>query len=170
MSMDKNLARIEAKLDALLEENGLKPEDYAAPVTTGARAPRELTAAEQQAIDNAPKTPVGAQGPTNPAATPPPATPTAPVPADAVGTVTVETQQPDGTTRTQTMPASEARQAQAQAAGEPFGGYAQLSAEQVIDRLGELDDAGRERVLAYERSRGSRGRKTIIDTLVNWNS
>lgn len=62
MAQDRILARIEAKLDALLKERNLKPADYEA-TTTAATQPRKLTEAEQQAIDNAPETPVGATGP-----------------------------------------------------------------------------------------------------------
>jgi len=54
MAMDKQFRRIEAKLDALLEKAGLKPEDFA-DVPRTPRAPRELTPQEQEAIDNAPK-------------------------------------------------------------------------------------------------------------------
>lgn len=61
MAQDKMLLTMNAKLDALLEKAGLKPADFeerATPV-----APRKLSAEEQQAIDNAPATPVGANGP-----------------------------------------------------------------------------------------------------------
>lgn len=152
MAQDKQLSRIEAKLDALLEKGGLKPTDYAAPVTTSARPPRPLTAVEQQAIDNAPKTPTGANGPADQPrvdqATNAPSTPTPPA----------------------TPPAMPPSTPPAASNGEPFAGYNSLSADQVVDRLGTLDDDGRARVLAHERARGSRGRKTIIDTLVSWNS
>lgn len=56
MAQDKQLSRIEAKLDALLEENGLDPSEYGGTQEKQAAAPaRELTPAQQQAIDNAPK-------------------------------------------------------------------------------------------------------------------
>jgi hypothetical protein len=45
----------------------------------------------------------------------------------------------------------------------PWDGYDTLSAEDVIARLPELDNAGRAAVLAYEQSKGDRGRKTIIN-------
>lgn len=59
MSMDKNLRRLEAKLDALLEDAGLDPAEFGETQEgkEAARPPRELTAAEQQAVDNAPATP-----------------------------------------------------------------------------------------------------------------
>lgn len=81
MAMDKNLSRIEAKLDAVLRALKVKPEDVEAAKTAPAAPPRVLTAAEQQAIDNAPKpTPVvGPRGSTPPPpATPPPTPPPAP--------------------------------------------------------------------------------------------
>lgn len=56
MATDKWVARLEAKLDALLKHAGIKPDDV---VMESAAAPveRKLTEMEQQAIDNAPKTP-----------------------------------------------------------------------------------------------------------------
>ncbi len=59
--MDRNLARIESKLDALLAKSGIKPEDVKV-ATAPAAVPVPLTAAEQEAIDRAPK-PTPAQGP-----------------------------------------------------------------------------------------------------------
>jgi hypothetical protein len=58
--MDK-LTRIEAKLDALLTKQGIKPESVIK--EPPAPKPVPLTAAEQQAINNAPKPtpPVGPQ-------------------------------------------------------------------------------------------------------------
>lgn len=107
--MDKNLQRIEAKLDALLKEHSIKPEDVkvAAPA---ARAPAPLTPQQQAAIDNAPKTPTGSSGPAAnaprvEASTNAPVTPTPPVPPEAIGPVTVETTQADGTTTVQTKDA-----------------------------------------------------------------
>lgn len=63
--LDKQMARIEAKLDALLEKQGIKPADFdaARPTGYGGRAAPKLSAAEQQAIDNAPETPTGANAP-----------------------------------------------------------------------------------------------------------
>jgi TRAP-type uncharacterized transport system substrate-binding protein len=52
--MNKEFKRIEAKLDAILKALKVKPEDYEAP-TPAAQAAPKLSAAEQQAIDNAPK-------------------------------------------------------------------------------------------------------------------
>lgn len=71
MPQDKMLNRMEAKLDALLDKAGLDPDDYQtqSPHGYGGRVARELTPQEQEAIDNAPKTPVGAVGPMAPAAT-----------------------------------------------------------------------------------------------------
>lgn len=58
--MPSQLQRIEAKLDALLKKQGIKPEDVIK--TPPAPKPVPLTAAEQQAIDNAPK-PTPVRGP-----------------------------------------------------------------------------------------------------------
>lgn len=66
--------------------------------------------------------------------------------------------------------AEQPSQAASAANGQPFAGYDALSADDVIARLGSLDDAGRARGLTYERGKGARGRKSIIDALVNWNS
>jgi hypothetical protein len=113
MAMDKAFRRIEAKIDALLKERGIHARDIDWGPETPARAPRELTAAEQQAIDNAPKpTPVAGppRGPRVTAQNAPDTSSSVPVvPADAVGTVTIETTQPDGKTTVDTMPASEAK-------------------------------------------------------------
>ena len=57
-----SLRTIEAKLDALLEKACIKPEDVVK--APPAPKPRELTAAEQQAIANAPK-PTPIAGPRN---------------------------------------------------------------------------------------------------------
>lgn len=123
--MDKSLTRIEAKLDALLEKQGIKPADFAETKTAAAPAPRELTELEQQAIDNAPKTPVAeppaTRGPRVTATNAPdtsssvPTTPVVPrreassVPPEAVGSVTVETKEPGGHLSVDTMSADEAR-------------------------------------------------------------
>lgn len=113
MAQDKQLSRIEAKLDALLEESGVDPADFGeSGGKAPARQPRQLTAAEQQAIDNAPKhieaKVAGATPPTPPAPEQAPA-PSTPVPSEAVGQVTVVTEQPDGKTTTQTKPVSEVK-------------------------------------------------------------
>lgn len=113
MPQSKELARIEAKIDALLDKAGIKPDEVVDPMATGARAPRKLTAADQQAIDNAPATPAVELDKTNrpprvDAATNAPDTSSS-VPPDAVGQVTVETQQPDGDTTVKTMPANAAK-------------------------------------------------------------
>jgi hypothetical protein len=62
MSVEKWQQRFEAKLDALLEASKLKPADFDN-TTTAPAAPAKLSAADKQAIDNAPKTPIGAAGP-----------------------------------------------------------------------------------------------------------
>lgn len=59
MPLNKELSRIEAKLDALLDKMNVEYKEPTAKPAT----PRKLSAAEQQAIDNAPATPVGASGP-----------------------------------------------------------------------------------------------------------
>lgn len=59
MPLNKELSRIEAKLDALLDKMNV---EYKEP-TPKPPTPRKLSAEEQQAIDNAPATPVGASGP-----------------------------------------------------------------------------------------------------------
>lgn len=59
MPFDKQMARLERKIDMILDKLNLDYEEPAAkPV-----APPKLDAAEQQAIDNAPATPVGANAP-----------------------------------------------------------------------------------------------------------
>lgn len=201
MAQDKQLARIEAKLDALLEEQGLDPQEFQQPqVGAVSRAQRERTPQEQQAIDNAPQvTPAvnaKANAPAN-AAPPAPA-----IPQDAVGKVTVETKQPSGESSTRTLSADQARaqqddQARTQddqaraaqqqaidnapdasaASGqqptansqqpmEPWQGYGDASADEVIERLRGMDAEPRDRALAYERA--NKNRVTI--TRVNWNS
>lgn len=45
----------------------------------------------------------------------------------------------------------------------PWEGYDSLRADQVIAKLSEVDSAGRAAVLAYEQSKGTRARKSIID-------
>jgi len=67
----------------------------------------------------------------------------------------VEVAQAAPVSRTQTPPTKTA----------PFEGYDELNAEQVVAKLPELDDAGRASVLAYEKAKGERARKTIIEKL-----
>lgn len=111
MPFSKELARIEAKLDALLEKSGLKPDEIVEPMSTASRPAHKLTKQEQQAIDNAPATPVAAppasKGPRVTATNAPDTSSSVPaVPSDAVGNVTVETKQPSGNVSVDTMPAS----------------------------------------------------------------
>lgn len=136
MAQDKQLNRIEAKLDALLDAAGIELTDDML-VGQASPKPRELTDAQKQAIANAPKH-IPAKGPglaqrTHPV-TNAPVTPTAPapkadsgvdaddgpdddappdnadpnaqVPDDAVGNVTVETKEPDGDLEVETIPAA----------------------------------------------------------------
>jgi hypothetical protein len=111
MAADKMMRRIEAKLDALLEKSGVDMAQFddIAPVNRGQE--RKLTAAEQQAIDNAPKAeatvPEAQAGPRVAAQNAPDTSSS--VPQDAVGTVTVETKEPDGDVSVQTMPADKAK-------------------------------------------------------------
>lgn len=69
MPQDKMLSRIEAKIDLLLKKQGMSEKEVSEAVVKSLEsiaAPRpapKLSAAEQQAIDNAPKTPTGANGP-----------------------------------------------------------------------------------------------------------
>lgn len=105
MAADKLYRRLEAKIDALLGKAGIDPADFG----DSAPAPREertLTAAEQQAIDNAPKpTPVPQPAvPRRTTTTNAPDTSSS-VPKDAVGSVTVETKTPNGKTKVETKPA-----------------------------------------------------------------
>ena len=200
MSTEKWVARLEAKIDALLEESGLDPTEFDQPLVGAvARARRERTPQEQQAIANAPQvTPAvnaKANAPAN-AAPPAPA-----IPSDAVGKGTVETKQPGGERiATRTMSAQEARsqgneqarQAETQAraaqqqaidnappapaadqsdqsgqqSGEPWAGYDEASAEQVIETLRGMDAAARDKALTYERQ----GKNRVTITRVNWNS
>jgi hypothetical protein len=102
--------RVNRKLDLIMEKLGIDASEFK---PKPAPAPRELTASEQQAIDNAPKpTPVVGPG-RGPRVTaqnaPDTSSSVPPVPADAVGGVTVETQQPDGDVTVQTMDADAAK-------------------------------------------------------------
>lgn len=111
MALDKRYREINRKLDLLLEKAGIDPNEGA--TETPAPQPRELTAAEQQAIDNAPKpTPVaGPVGPMRMTVTNAPDTSSSvpSVPQGAVGDITIETRQPDGKTEVTTKPASEVK-------------------------------------------------------------
>src|SRR5687767_3060536 len=118
MATDKWVARLEAKLDALLEKSGVDMAQFdntSTTTTNGGRGERELTALEQQAIDNAPKAeatvpPADARTQRTTATNAPDtSSSTPPVPADAEGSVTVETTQPDGDTNVRTMSADTAR-------------------------------------------------------------
>lgn len=164
MALDKQLARLEAKLDAILEKAGLDPADFTkATGKTGAKPPRELTPAQQEAINNAPKyiepKPVGSQ--------PPPAQPTpgqqAPAP-DATNAPDLHNATPEET-KAAGLTDEEAKTAEA--TGEvPWAGYDAASSEVIIERLRGMDVDARERALAYERK--NKNRVTI--TRVNWNS
>lgn len=50
----------------------------------------------------------------------------------------------------------------------PWAGYDQSNVGEVLGRAATLNDAGRERILEYERA--NKKRKGIIEALVNWNS
>lgn len=112
MAMDKVWKAINRKLDLIMDELGIVDDEANeddGKVAT--RAPRELTAAEQQAIDNAPKAeasvPPEQRGPRVTQENAPDTSLS--VPPDAEGNVTVETKQTDGTTTTQTTTAAAAR-------------------------------------------------------------
>ena len=85
---DKAIARLEAKIDALLNKAGIDSATIQA-APPAPRARRVLTPAEQQAIDNAPVV--------------------ATVPPDAVGMVTIETKTPGVAENVRTMPAAKAK-------------------------------------------------------------
>jgi hypothetical protein len=61
MTVGKQFQRIEKKLDALLEEAGLDPREFSASANPAQQ--RKLSAAEQEAIDNAPATPIASDIP-----------------------------------------------------------------------------------------------------------
>lgn len=118
MSQDKQLSRIEEKLNALLEKQGIAVAGYEQSAAKAAsRAPRELTLAQQQAIDNAPKHIEAKVMGANPPAGNAPAQ-AATVPPDAVGNVTIETDEPDGDKKVEIKPASEVKSDQEQPQGE----------------------------------------------------
>jgi hypothetical protein len=50
----------------------------------------------------------------------------------------------------------------------PWEGYDEATVDDVVARLGDLDDAGRANVLAYEKA--NKKRAGVIEPLVNWNS
>lgn len=105
MAMD----RINRKLDLIMEKLGVDTSEF-----EPKPAPeRKLTKAEQQAIDNAPKTPVAQESMdaarTTETGAPDTKSSVPPVPKDAVGTVTIETEQPDGKTTVETKPASKVK-------------------------------------------------------------
>lgn len=52
----------------------------------------------------------------------------------------------------------------------PWVGYDKQSIDEILNELESSDEETRTNVLAFERAKGARGRKTIIDTLVNWDS
>lgn len=52
----------------------------------------------------------------------------------------------------------------------PWVGFDKQSVDEVLKELEGSDEETRGKVLAYERAKGARGRKTIIDKLVNWNN
>lgn len=195
MAQDKQFMRLEKKIDALLEANGIDPSDYGDGVIKAATRPRELTLAQQQAIDNAPKHIEAVRTTGQPPAPGAPVTPPAPpkgeeepdpdddddddggqlpdnalgnatVPPEAVGQATVVTEQPDGKTTTETKPVSEVKSDQA--TDDPWPGYSNMSVDQVLAHAKTVDDAARARALAHERKH--RKRADVIQPLVNWNS
>lgn len=74
------------------------------------------------------------------------------------------------TPATRSGPGAMTQPANPPASREPWEGYDKLSATDILDALEESDEETRDKVLAYERAKGDRGRKTIIDKLVNWAS
>lgn len=132
---------VEAKIDALLEKAGIKPDDVV-PEAMPEPMPRELSKAEQEAIDRAPKpTPVA-----QPA-----------VPAPRV----------DAATNAPVAPATVPPQAVPPA---PWPDYDSMSVGDIISRARttHADVALRNRILAYERA--NKNRNGVITPLVNWNS
>lgn len=198
MAVDKVLQRIEAKLDALLAANDIDPLEYPA-AKAAARPPRELTPAQQQAIDNAPKHIEAVRTTGQPPAPGAPVTPPAPpkgeeepdpdddddddggqLPDDAVGNATVVTKQPDGTTTTQTKPVGELKDGD-----EPGGIALGAGASAHVDDLPWPGYASMtvDQVLAHAKTvehalrqralayeRKHRKRADVIQPLVNWNS
>lgn len=115
MATEKWVSRLEAKIDALLEKAGIHARDIDWGPEPATRQARELTAAQQQAIDNAPATPAAAppatKGPRVTQENAPDTSSSVPTaPQGAVGSVTVETKEPDGGTKVDTKPASQAKE------------------------------------------------------------
>jgi hypothetical protein len=113
MAADKLYKRLEAKIDALLEKSGVDMAQFEEADTNRGQA-RRLSAAEQDAINNAPKAeatiPADARGPRVTAQNAPDTSSSVPtVPSDAVGTVTVETREPDGNVTVDTVRADDAK-------------------------------------------------------------
>jgi hypothetical protein len=110
MAADKLYKRLEAKIDALLENAKIDTAQFADSDTNRGQA-RKLSAAEQDAIDNAPKAeasvPPAERGPRVTAQNAPDTSSS--VPQDAVGSVTIETRQPDGDVDVDTVPADRAK-------------------------------------------------------------
>lgn len=50
----------------------------------------------------------------------------------------------------------------------PWAGYDQSTVGEILAKAALLNDAGRERILTYERA--NKNRKGIVEALVNWNS
>lgn len=71
---------------------------------------------------------------------------------------------------TQTATAKKAPPATPPVSTEPWEGYDKMSATDILAELEDSDEETRNKVLAHERAKGDRGRKTIIEKLVNWNS
>lgn len=117
MATEKWIARLEAKLDALLEKSGIDMAQFEQAEPANRGQARKLTAQEQDAINNAPKAestiPPQEKGPRvtqqNAPDTSGSTPPTPRVPSDAVGSVTVETKEPDGDVTVDTMPANDAK-------------------------------------------------------------
>lgn len=126
MATDKWVARLEAKLDALLEKNGLKPADYEDMATSPSPAPRKLTEAEQQAIDNAPKA-------------------EATIPPQGRGARMTAENAPDTSS---SVPSADK--------GAPWAGYDEATADEVVERMRGMSDAERQRALSYERANKNR--------------
>lgn len=176
MAQDKQLSRIEEKLNALLEKQGIAVADYEQSAAKAAsRPPRELTPAEQQAIDNAPKhieaRHSGLSGIDEAkvmGASPPALQPTPDQGAPDLRKATSDEAKAAGLTdeEAKTAEATQVHGHQQAAADLPWHGYDEASSEDIIQRLRGLDVPARERALAYER--GNKNRITI--TRVNWNS
>lgn len=144
--------RINRKLDLIMEKLGIDASEF-----KPKPAPRaaKLSAADQQAIDNAPKTPTGASGPVGSgprvdAATNAPVTPTPPVPPGA------EVMDDDDLARGK-PPVKDVL---------PWPSYDSDSEEAIIARLRNMEPSARNKALQWERK--NKNRASI--TRVNWNS